>query len=188
MHCGTSGPADRFADSWSMLEQGCQNATIQDKKTFLVSLQLFFFFIFQTVFNDAARLRKSHMLPNADIYRAAAASQESSTLTYWIVEELSTGWMTVLLPLPFLTFALVDADLQLSLDAPFLGPVQGRYVPALMTPGHRLSCFSTMKWSERWQRRHITDIFLECYFPKDYYVIHARERGKKSWFDLNPVS
>lgn len=50
-----------------------------------------------------------------------------------------------LLPLPLLTSALMDMGLQLSLDALFLGCIQGRYVPMLMTLCHHLSHFSTMK-------------------------------------------
>lgn len=51
------------------------------------------------------------------------------------------------LPLPLVISALVDTDSQLSLDAPFLGRIQARYMPMLMTPCH-LSCFSTTKWSK----------------------------------------
>lgn len=87
-----------------------------------------------------------------------------------------------LLPLPFLTSVLIDIGSQLSLDAPFLGCIQGRYVLTLMTPCQHLSCFSTIKWSKHWVltvSTHKGLMFRIVFSNNKKKNFHSYERGKK---------
>lgn len=137
MHCGTCWPADRFLEHVRTRLSNCNHP---GQKTFLVSLHLF----------KKKKKKKSPRFQLCSLVERAAHAmlgrylqscctpEELSTLTYWIVEKSLTGWMTVSLLLPSLTFTLVNTSSQLSLDAQFLGCIQGRDLLALF-------CFSTMK-------------------------------------------
>lgn len=112
------------------------------QKTFLVSLHL----LKKTQKTPCFQLcslaeRAAHVMLGRYL-QSCCTPEELSTLTYWIVEKLLTSWMTVSLLLPSLTFTLVNTSLQLSLDAQFLGCIQGRDLLALF-------CFSTMKSSKQ---------------------------------------
>lgn len=133
VHCWTCWPVDRFRDSWNVLKQDSESVTVQDKETFLVSVILVFFHV--RVFNYVSRLverdkqdyhGKKHSSCSTAIYGAAVASQEwSSTLTYWIMEKLSTGWATVSFSLfPYIHFTQHDAAAVSVCSIPWLQPAR----------------------------------------------------------------
>lgn len=110
------------------------------QKTFLMSLHLSFFFFFKSpCFQLCSLVERAALLGR--YLQSCCTPEELSTLT-WIVEKSLTGWMTVSLLLPSLTFTLVNTSSQLTLDTQFLGCIQGRDLLALF-------CFSTMKSSEQ---------------------------------------
>lgn len=113
------------------------------QKTFLVSLHLFFLKKKKTPCFQLCSLveRAAHAMLGRYL-QSCCTLEELSTLTYWIVVKSLTGWMTVSLLLPSLTFTLVNTSSQLSLDAQFLGCIQSRDLLALF-------CFSTMKLSKQ---------------------------------------